>query len=262
MKIGFIGAGNMGSAIVKGMISSGNFASGDIIVCDKNQDSLGKLSETGVTTDTDNKTALKADVIVLAVKPNILSMVIDEIEDTENKIFISIAAGKKVSSLEDMFGKSVKLIRVMPNTPAKVNSGMAVLCPNKNMTEEDVKIVEKIFNSVGESLVLDEKYINIATALHGSSPAYVYMFIDAMADAGVKYGLPKATAIRLAAKAVEGSAKMVLETGEHPEKLKDDVCSPGGTTIAAVASLEENQFRATIQSAVTACVEKAEEMSK
>ncbi len=262
MKIGFIGAGNMGSALVRGMISSGNFKVEDIIVCDKNKNSLKTLSETGITVDTDNKAALKADVVLLAVKPNIIEKVVSEIEDTENKIFISIAAGKTISSLEEMFGKRVKLIRVMPNTPAKVNSGMAVLCPNKNMTEDDINIVKKIFNSVGDSLVLDDKCINIATALHGSSPAYVYMFIDAMADAGVKYGLPKSTAIRLAAKAVEGSAKMVLETKEHPEKLKDDVCSPGGTTIAAVASLEENLFRATVQTAVSACVEKAEEMSK
>lgn len=264
MNIGIIGAGNMASALAGGLIESGIIRADELSMSDKAAGKLSKWQKNGVFTTEDNKEVLEhSDVIIFAVKPNVLPFVLEETKEyTENKLFISIAAGVTVETIEKALGSSAKIIRAMPNTPARVNCGMTVISPNKNVAPDELKTVEKLIGSVGRVIVLDEKYINIATALHGSSPAYVYMLIDAMADAGVKHGIPKDVALVLAAKAVEGSAKMVLETGEHPQKLKDDVCSPGGTTIAAVCELERTGFGYSVQSAVDACVKKAEEMSK
>ncbi|MBO5364806.1 MAG: pyrroline-5-carboxylate reductase, partial [Clostridia bacterium] len=150
----------------------------------------------------------------------------------------------------------------MPNTPAQVGCGMTVITPNSNVTDDEKKTVLDLFNSIGSALILPEKELEIATAIHGSSPAYVYMMIDAMADAGVRYGLTKENALLLASKAVEGSAKMVLETGVHPEELKDRVCSPGGTTIAAVCELERTGFRNSLQTAIDACIRRNQEMQQ
>ena len=201
-------------------------------------------------------------MIIFAVKPNVIDSVLAEMKGYSGKIYLSIAAGVSLAHLEKMLGGDKKLVRAMPNTPAQVGCGMTVITPNKNLTAAETADVREVLSGVGETEVMEEKFMSAATALHGSSPAYVYMLIDAMADAGVKYGLTKAQSLKLAAKAVEGSAKMVLETGIHPEQLKDNVCSPGGTTIAAVCDLEDNAFRAVVQSAVCACVEKAEEMSR
>lgn len=266
MKIGFIGAGNMASALIGGMLSAGTFKAEEISVSDNSEKALSVWREKGVCTFTDNIETVKcSDIIVFAVKPNIIPFVLDEIKDLteyEDKIFISIAAGISIEFIENKLGACAKVVRTMPNTPAQVNCGMTVISPNKNITEDELKIVTKILESVGSTVVLDEKYMSVATALHGSSPAYIYMLIDAMADSGVNYGLTRDVALKLAAKAVEGSAKMVLETGIHPSQLKDNVCSPGGTTIAAVCDLEKSGFRASIQQAIDACVKKAEDMAK
>lgn len=261
-KLGFIGGGNMASALVGGIISAGKFLPSDITVSDKDDEKLKTLSRLGVNTSIDNSECVKnSDIVFLAVKPNIMSLVLDEIKSKiADKIVVSIAAGITLDYLGQMLGKEAKIIRVMPNTPAQVGCGMAVLSPNENVSDYESVTVEGIFKSVGEAIVLDEKFMSIATALHGSSPAYVYMLIDAMADSGVKYGLTKKQALLLSAKAVEGSAKMVLETGKHPSELKDNVCSPAGTTIAAVCALEKNGFKASVQEAIDACVEKAENM--
>ncbi len=262
MKIGFIGGGNMASAIIGGLINAGtNPAS--ITLYDIDADKCNVWHQKGVNIAKTEAEAEKAgDLIVIAVKPNIVPNVIDKLEGCCDKIYLSIAAGVTLSTLENLLGEDKKIVRTMPNTPAQVGCGMTVITPNKNMSETDVDKVKNILSAVGDTAVMPEKFMSIATALHGSSPAYVYMLIDAMADAGVSYGLTKEQAIKLAAKAVEGSAKMVLETGIHPEKLKDNVCSPGGTTIAAVCDLEENGFRSVIQSAVRACVDRADEMSR
>lgn len=263
MNIGIIGAGNMSSALAGGLIASEIIRPDELSISDKNPDSLLKWQTKGVFTTEDNAEVLKhSDIVIFAVKPNILPLVLEEAKAfTLNKIFISIAAGVTIETMEGTLGRNVKIIRAMPNTPAKVNCGMTVIAPNRNITKEELELAENILSGVGEVVVLEEKYINAATALHGSSPAYVYMLIDAMADSGVRYGIPKDIALRLAAKAVEGSAKMVLETKEHPGVLKDAVCSPGGTTIAAVCELERKGFGPAVDSAIDACVKRADEMS-
>ncbi len=264
MKIGFIGGGNMASAIIGGLVKSGFISGKDIFVSDKDADKISSLESLSVNVSDDNiKTVNEADVIIFAVKPNILPLVLDETKEyLIEKLVVSIAAGTMIKDIEKIIGNDKKIVRVMPNTPAQVNCGMAVICPNHNARSNDTEAVCKIFDAVGSTVILDEKYINAATALHGSSPAYIYMLIDAMANSGVKYGIPKDISLMLVSKAVEGSAKMVSETKIHPAKLCDNVCSPGGTTIEAVNVLEECGFKASIQQAIDACVKKAEEMSK
>lgn len=263
MKVGFIGAGNMASALLGGMLKSGILLPENAAISDRDSEKLAYWKEKGVLTTSDNaEIEEKCDLIVFAVKPGILPGVLDQMQGSTEKIYISIAAGVTLAFLESRLGTDKKLVRTMPNTPAMVGCGMTVVTPGANLSVEEQNTVLELFNSVGAALILPEKELEIATAIHGSSPAYVYMMIDAMADAGVRYGLTKANALKLAAKAVEGSAKMVLETGVHPEQLKDNVCSPGGTTIAAVCALEKNGFRASLQEAVDACVKRNAEMKQ
>ncbi len=264
MKLGFIGGGNMASAIIGGLLASGYINGGEISLSDKDTDKIESWEERGVYVSSDNRETVKrSDIIIFAVKPNVLPLVLEEVSDCLiGKIVVSIAAGTTIDAIEKIVGADKKIIRVMPNTPAQVRCGMAVVSPNKNADKEDTEEICRIFDAIGSSVVLEEKYINAATALHGSSPAYIYMLIDAMASSGVKYGIPKDIALMLAAKAVEGSAKMVSETGVHPSVLCDNVCSPGGTTIAAVCELERLGFKSSVQQAIDACVNKAEEMSK
>lgn len=264
MKIGFIGSGNMATALAKGFIASGAVHEENITISDKFEASLKKWEGREVVTTCDNKMVFdRSDIVIFAVKPNVLPEVLKEVKKlAKGKILVSIAAGVTLETMEGVLGKDVKIIRAMPNTPAQVGAGMTVLSPNKNISSEEANIISNLFEGAGSALILEEKYINAATALHGSSPAYVYMLIDAMADCGVKYGIPKNISLQLAAKAVEGSAKMVLETKKHPSELKDAVCSPGGTTIAAVLKLEKNGFASAVAEAIDACVTKAEEMSE
>ncbi len=264
MRIGIIGAGNMASALAGGLLKSGLVSGETLSISDKNASSLDVWRECGMFVSENNvDVIIRSDVIIFAVKPNILPFVLEEAKTfSEDKVFISIAAGTTIKTIESILGDDAKIVRVMPNTPAKVGCGMTVISPNKNITQTELKMTEEIFSAVGEVVVLEEKHINAATALHGSSPAYVYMLIDAMADGGVKHGLPKETALKLAAKAVEGAAKMVMETREHPQALKDAVCSPGGTTIAAVCELEKSGFTSAVSGAVDACIKRADEMSK
>lgn len=262
MKIGFIGGGNMATALLEGLISSG-YSVENFVLADTDNAKCEMWAKKGVFIAED-ASALEelSDIVIFAVKPNVIGFVLDEMNGFSDKIYISIAAGISLSYLEEKLGKDKKIVRTMPNTPAQVRCGMTVITPNNNLSDNDISIVTDILLCIGDVERLPEKFINSATALHGSSPAYVYMMIDAMADAGAAMGLTKTQALRLAAKAVEGSAKMVLETKIHPEQLKDNVCSPGGTTIEAVCDLEQNGFRAVVQSAVRACANKAEEMSK
>lgn len=263
MKIAFIGSGNMASALARGFISSKCVDEKSISITDKNPDCLKKWENQGVFCTTDNVAAVTAsDIVICAVKPNVLPPVLNEIRlSLSDKIVVSIAAGITVETIEAIVGADKKIIRAMPNTPAQVGCGMTVLSPNGKVSSEELETVETLFAGAGNVVVLDEKYINVATALHGSSPAYVYMLIEAMANSGVKHGIPKAIALELSAKAVEGAAKMVLETKTHPAILKDAVCSPGGTTIAAVCELEKSGFSTALDNAVDACIRKADEMS-
>ena len=262
MKIGFIGGGNMAYAIAGGVVKAGLCDAGDIYVSDPLEASHGKFEELGISADTNNSHALWGDIIILAIKPFIYPTALKALaenakEELKNKVFVSIAAGISVKEIKEYLGFDAKVIRVMPNTPAMVLAGMSVLAePTAPVDEEEFAAACKIFEAVGE-VVLPEKLMNSVIAVSGSSPAYVYMLIEAMADGAVRDGIARDKAYRLAAQSVLGSAKMVLETGKHPGELKDMVCSPQGTTIAAVAELENAGYRNAILEAMRACTEKA-----
>lgn len=263
-KIGFIGCGNMGKAMLGAIVKADNISNDNIIVSTKSKASAEKINdEYGVKSTTVNsEVAKEADVLFLAVKPYFFKEVIEEIKDLvkDEAIIISIAAGVTVNQIEEWFGKEIKLVRTMPNTPASVGEGMSAICPNGNITENELNYVGSLYNLFGKYEVLEEKDFHAFIALCGSSPTYVFMFIEAMADAGVKLGLPRAKAYKLAEQAILGSAKLALETGKHPGVLKDEVCSPGGTTIEAVIDLEKNGFRNTVISAVEKCADKSKNM--
>lgn len=263
-KIGFIGCGNMGKAMLGALVKSHNIKREDIIVSTKSESSAKNISiEFQVQTTVVNaKIAEKSNVLFLAVKPHFFKEIIEEIKDiiSDDTIIISIAAGVTIAQIEEWFGKKVKVVRTMPNTPALVGEGMSAICPNKNITLDELNYVGELYNLFGKYEVIEEKDFHAFIALCGSSPAYVFMFIEAMADAGVKLGLPRAKAYKLAEQSILGSAKLALETGKHPGDLKDSVCSPGGTTIEAVIDLEKNGFRNTVISAIEKCAEKSKNM--
>lgn len=263
-KIGFIGCGNMGSAMVGGIIKSELFHKRDIIASCRTEKSANTLADRfGIDTTSSNIEVVKqSDFIVLAIKPYMYESIIKEIKDLidNSKIIITIAAGITINNIEAWFNKKIKLVRTMPNTPALVREGMTAICPNKEIEEKELGRVIDIFNSFGKCEIIEEKDFHSFIALSGSSPAYTYMFIEAMGDAGVKQGIPRDKAYKLAAQALLGAAKMVLETGENPGKLKDKVCSPGGTTIEAVIELEKQGFRSAVISAMEKCEEKSKSM--
>ena len=263
-KVGFIGCGNMGSSMVGGLIKSGFLKPEDIIVSTKTETSAKRLKdEFKIETTLDSKlVAEKSDVLILAVKPFMYKKVIDEVKEvlTADKLVITIAAGITIQNMEDWLGEEYRIIRTMPNTPALVGQAMSAVCPNKNVTEEDLKYCCNIFESFGECAQLEEKDFHAFIALAGSSPAYVFMFIEAMADSAVQLGIPRAKAYKMAAQSVLGSAKMVLDTGKHPGELKDMVCSPAGTTIDAVVELEKLGFRSSVIEAMNKCAEKSKNM--
>ena len=265
-KIGFIGAGNMAGAIIGGIIKSNLVESQNVIASAKTMTNLNKLKdEYNINVTLDAREVVKnSDIVFMAVKPNIFDGVLESVKDLigDGKIVVSIAAGKSISSMENIIGDDKKIIRTMPNTPALVNEGMSALCPNKNIEDEELKIVKGIFDSFGKSEVVGEYLIDSVIGVSGSSPAYVFMFIEAMADAAVVGGMPRKQAYNFAAQSVLGAAKMVLESGKHPGELKDMVCSPGGTTIEAVKVLENEGMRSSVINAVCACIEKSKEMSK
>lgn len=265
-KIGFIGCGNMASAMIGGIINSKLILSENIIGSDVSNERLEFVKDKyNINTASDNKAVVEfSDILVLAVKPYMFSTVINEIKASidNNTVVISIGAGIDISFIEKCFEKSVKVIRVMPNTPALVGEGMSAICPNSMISSDELELVVNIFKSFGKAEILDEKLIPAVTAISGSSPAYVYMFIEALADGGVLRGIPRDKAYKMAAQSVLGAAKMIIETGKHPGALKDEVCSPGGTTIEAVYNLEKNNFRGTVISAMESCTKKAIEMAE
>lgn len=262
--IGFIGVGNMGEALISGIINSGMGKPGKVIASDISAAALEKIrSKYGISTaDTNIEVAEKADILFLAVKPACFPEVIEQIGDyiKEDAVIVSIAAGQSIDNIENLFGRPMKLVRTMPNTPALVNEGMAAICHTSRVSVEETNTVLDIFRSIGKAEIISESLMDVVTAISGSSPAYVYIFIEAMADAAVADGMPRQQAYSFAAQAVLGAAKMVIETGDHPGLLKDKVCSPGGTTIEAVCELENNGFRNSIISAVRKCTEKSKRM--
>lgn len=264
MKIGFIGCGNMASAIIGGILRNRIAEREDIVASAAGENSLKKAKDSfGICTTPDNcAAAAQSDILFLAVKPQQYENVIMQVRDliTEKQIVVSIAPGKTLAWLGEKFGKPVKIVRCMPNTPALVGEGMTAAVPNEQVTEEEMKTICRILNAFGKTEVIGEHLMDAVVSVSGSSPAYVYMMIEAMADAAVADGMPRALAYEFAAQAVMGSAKMVLETGKHPGELKDMVCSPAGTTIEAVRVLEKKGFRSGIMEAMKACTAKAKGM--
>lgn len=258
MKLGFIGTGNMAGAIMGGIIQKGIFRPEQIIGADISEAGRRKAKETyGIEVTEDNRKAAAAEVLILSVKPQFYADAIAEIRDCirDDQLVITIAPGKTLSWLEEQFGKRVKIVRTMPNTPALVGEGMTAACVNQYVTEEEKAYALKILDSFGKVELVPEHLIDAVVAVSGSSPAYVFMFIEAMADAAVAEGMPRTQAYEFAAQAVYGSAKMVLETGKHPGELKDMVCSPAGTTIEAIRILEKKGFRSAVIEAMRACAD-------
>ncbi len=264
MEIGFIGCGNMANAIMKGIISNHLVPAKEIIGSDLSVACLEKTQgELGIHTTTDNREVVqKSEIIFLSVKPQFYKSVIAEIKDCvkDSQIIVTIAPGKSLEWLEAKFGKPVKLIRTMPNTPALVGEGITAACCNQSVSRKELDYVVSILKGFGKCEVLSEHLMDVVVSVSGSSPAYVFMFIEAMADAAVADGMPRNLAYEFAAQAVYGSAKMVLETGKHPAELKDMVCSPGGTTIEAVRVLEQKGMRSAVIEAMKACTKKAKGM--
>lgn len=264
MKIGFIGCGNMASAMIGGIIKNQVVMPEDILASAKSERSRENARKNlGINLTASNReVAAFADVLILAVKPFYYEEVIAEVRDDvkEDVVVVSITPGKTLVWLEEQFGRPTKVVRTMPNTPALVGEGMSCICPNPRVTQEELDEVCRIFAGFGKSEIVTEEMIDVVVGVSGSSPAYVFMFIEALADAAVADGMPRAQAYRFAAQAVLGSAKMVLETGKHPGELKDMVCSPKGTTIEAVRVLEEKGLRSAVFEAAKACVRKTREV--
>ena len=265
MKIGFIGTGNMGSSIIKGILSSKFEKSENINIFDLDKEKVNNLvKEYGVNAvNSEKELAKNSDIIVLSVKPHIIPVVLKNLSGNVKKdtIILTIAAGISISVIENALGEDKKVVRTMPNTPAQVLSGMTAVTFNKNIENSEKEIIFKLLNSFGKSVEIEEKLMHAYTGISGSLPAYVYMFMEALADGGVLCGMPRNKAYEIIAQTVAGSAKMLLETGKHPGQLKDEVCSPAGTTIEAVRVLENGNFRGNVIEAVVACTEKSKEMA-
>lgn len=266
MNLGFIGVGNMGSPMIKSIAASGIIPAGQIYIFDIDKEKTFALkTETGVNVLGSGEEIIeKSDIIILAVKPNVVKPVLEACKHKfdNKKILVSIAVGIPIKFYKEILGDDRKVIRTMPNTPALVGEGMTLMSYGKDISDDEAALVKKLFECMGKAEYLDEKLMSEVAALTGSSPAYVFMFIEAMADAAVLSGIPRSLSYKLAAQAVLGSAKMVLETGKHPGELKDQVCSPAGTTIEAVAALEKDGFRYAVMDAMNECTRKAREIGK
>ena len=261
MKIGIIGLGNMANAMISGMLSKKMVAPEDILGADKSEKARSARKEQyGINVSENNRDAATfGDILIFAVKPQFLQEVLDELKGQipMETLIISIVAGRTIAYYEQQLGDRIKLVRCMPNTPALVGEGCSGVCRNKNITNEDMYSCLEVLKSFGWAEEMKESLIDAVVGVSGSAPAYVFMFIEAMADEAVEQGMPRDMAYRFAARAVMGSAKLMVETGKHPGELKDMVCSPAGTTIAAVKVLEECGFRGAVMDAVEAASEKS-----
>ena len=266
-KLCFLGSGNMGEALVSGLVQSGSAKPEDIICTDVREERLEELrGRYGVGTMSSNVEAVAAsEVVIYAVKPQLMAEVLKETADQLDlsKLVISIAAGVPLRAIESLLHKELRLIRVMPNIAASVKESATALSAGKHAKKEDVELALAIFNSVGKTVFLRENYLMDAiTGLSGSGPAYIFIIVDALADAGVKMGLSRKDAQYLAAQTVLGSAKMLMETREHPGQLKDRVTSPGGTAIAGIHTLEKGGLRTTLINAVEAATQRSKELGE
>lgn len=261
MKFGFIGAGNMASAIIKGAVLSGNFESSDIMAYDVDSEKPKMLSNSlGISAESDvNAMIEKSDAVILAVKPNVFSTLLPSVSDALSKkqpLIISIAAGKTIEFISSLLTFDAAIIRVMPNINATVGEAMSAYCFNSRVTDEQKAFAEKLCGSFGNVMCLPESSFPLFGVIAGCAPAYAYLFIDSLARAGVKNGMSKKDSLQIAAQTVLGSAKMVLESNEHPWELIDRVCSPGGTTIEGVSSLLSDGFESAVMNSVDAALDK------
>lgn len=265
MNIGFIGAGKMATALAKGLIAAEFVSSDDIVASDSFEAARHAFFEsTAARTTASNEVVIdEADVVFLAVKPQVMGAVLDEISRlaSEAQIFVSIAAGVSLETLEKSL-KRQRVIRVMPNTPCLVGAGAAGIAQGSKATDDDMQLVQRMFETVGIAVPVPEKLLDAVTGLSGSGPAYGFEIIEALSDGGVLMGLPRPTATQLAAQTLLGAAKMVLETGQHPGELKDAVTSPGGTTITGLHEMERAGLRGILMNAVQAAALKSAELGK
>ena len=259
--VGFLGAGNMAGALIKGLLHAGALAPSAIVASDVSADRLSQLAAAhGIRTTLDNHALVRGcDVLVLAVKPQVIDKVLTAIaaDVKPTHVVISIAAGVPIAGLEARLPPGTHVVRTMPNTPAIALAGATGISAGTHATDEDIAVARALFEAVGKVVVLDEVLLDAVTGLSGSGPAYVMLMIEALADGGVKVGLHRDTALMLAAQTVYGSAKLLLETGEHPGRLKDQVTSPGGTAIAGLHTLESGGLRRTLIDAVEVATNRA-----
>jgi len=264
--IGFVGTGNMAEALIKGLIASEVVEPKQIIGSDPRKERCDELHQRfGIRTTTSNAEVVRAaEIVMLSVKPQILPAVLDEIGShlQPHCLCISIAAGIPVSAIEGRLPKGTRVVRTMPNTPALVGAGATAIAAGGHATPDDLEAAKRIFDAVGMTVTLDEEQLDAVTGLSGSGPAYVFLIIEALSDAGVKMGLSRYNALALAAQTVLGSAKLLLETNEHPGRLKDMVTSPGGTAIAGIATLEAGGLRTTLINAVEAATRRSKELGE
>jgi pyrroline-5-carboxylate reductase len=264
--IGFIGAGNMAEALIRGLVRGGHVPASHVVVSGPRRERLDLLAQQfGIGVTTDNRAVARgSNVVVLAVKPQILDRVLREVgqELHPDALVVSIAAGIDTSTIEDAIAPGVRVVRAMPNTPALVSAAATALAAGKLATDADIATARALFDAVGITVVLDESHLDAVTGLSGSGPAYIFLILEALADAGVKVGLSRRDAQRLAAQTVMGSAKLLLDTDEHPGKLKDMVTSPGGTAIAGLHTLEEGGLRTTLINAVETATRRARELGR
>jgi pyrroline-5-carboxylate reductase len=266
-KICIIGTGNMGEALISGLISSASSKPKNIICTDVREAKLKTIQEEyGVRTTPNNSEAVAdSDIVIYAVKPQIMAAVLNETAEKldMSKLIISIAAGVPMEAIESCLDKKLRLIRVMPNIAAAVKEAATAVAAGKHATEEDIKLAMTVFNSIGKTVFIPENYLMDAiTGLSGSGPAYIFLIVEAMADAGVKVGLSRREALFLSAQTVLGAAKMLIETHEHPGQLRDRVTSPGGTAIAGLATLEQGGLRTTLINAVEVATNRSKELGE
>lgn len=263
--IGFLGAGNMAEAMIRGLLRGGDFAIAQIAASGPREERMRELRDQyGIYATTDNKVPAASEIVVLSVKPQILSRVLDEVASTisSDALVISIAAGVPVSAIQGRLATGTRVVRAMPNTPALVDAAATAIARGEHARESDLEDAKRIFDAIGTTVILDESQMDAVTGLSGSGPAYVFLILEALSDAGVKVGLSRRTSQLLAAQTVLGSAKLLLETNEHPGRLKDMVTSPGGTAITGLHTLEHGGLRTTLMNAVEAATQRSRELGE
>jgi pyrroline-5-carboxylate reductase len=263
--IGFIGAGNMGEAMIRGLLRGGNFTPEQITASGPREERMAELRKAyGINAGTSNAEPAGADIVVLSVKPQILGRVLDEVGKRigSDALVISIAAGVPVAAIQSRLAPGARVVRAMPNTPALVDAAATAIAGGEHARQSDLDEAKRIFDAIGITVILEESHLDAVTGLSGSGPAYVFLILEALSDAGVKVGLSRRNAQLLAAQTLLGSAKLLLETGEHPGRLKDMVTSPGGTAITGLHTLENGGLRTTLMNAVEAATKRSRELGE